>query len=74
MSTNPSEKLLSDIDVFLNETGVGPSYFGKAATGNSEMVKRLRSGGRVLLETEQRARDFMRQYRKDRASKAESAA
>jgi predicted transcriptional regulator len=64
MANNPSEKLLSDIDAFLDETGMGPSYFSKAASGNSELVKRLRGGGRFWPETEKKVRDFMRNHRK----------
>lgn len=51
--------LLTDIDAFLAQTGIGPSYFGKAACGNSELVERLRSGGRVWPETEAQVRAFM---------------
>lgn len=64
MATNPSEKLLSEIDDFLAETGMGPSYFSKTASGNSELVKRLRAGGRMWPETEKKVRDYMRGYRK----------
>lgn len=62
--------LLSDIEAFLSETGMGSSYFGKAAVGNSELVKRLREKGRVWPETEQAARDFIadRRKQKDAAS------
>ena len=51
--------LLSDIRSFLAETGMGPSYFGRKAAGNSELVKRLEDGGRVWPETEQKVRDFL---------------
>jgi hypothetical protein len=51
--------LLSDIEDFLAATGMGPSYFGKQAVGNSEIVARLRSGGRVWPETEAALRRFM---------------
>lgn len=54
--------LLADIDAFLRSSGMGESYFGKAAVGNSELVKRLRAGGRVWPETEDRLRDFMSSY------------
>ena len=62
MRTEP-QSLLSEIDAFLAETGMGASYFGKAATGNSELVARLRSGGRVWPETIERARSFMAERR-----------
>jgi len=51
--------LVADIDAFLRESGMGESYFGKRACGNSEVVKRLRDGGRVWPETEEKIRTFM---------------
>jgi hypothetical protein len=60
--------LIQDIDAFLRDTGMGASYFGKLATGNSELVARLRSGRRVWPETEQKVREFMRAQRKGRAA------
>lgn len=56
--------LLSEIEAFLSETGMGESYFGKCAVGNSELVQRLRDGGRVWPETEAKARSFMMMRRK----------
>jgi len=38
---------------------MGEAYFGKLAVGNSELVKRLRGGGRVWPETEGKARAYM---------------
>lgn len=58
-------ELLSEIDAFLTDTGMGASYFGKRATGNSEVVHRLRSGGRVWPETEKQLREFMAAQRGD---------
>lgn len=60
--------LLSDIEEFLGKTGMGPSYFGKLAVGNSEIVARLRSGGRVWPETEVAIRDFMDRRREEKAA------
>lgn len=51
--------LLSEIDAFLAETGMGESYFGKAAAGNSELVSRLRGGKRIWPETEAKVRSFI---------------
>lgn len=51
--------LLEEIEAFLSETGMGPSYFGKQAVRNSEIVGRLRAGGRVWPETEAQLRGFM---------------
>lgn len=51
--------LLEEIDTFIAETGMGEKYFGKKAVGNSEVVPRLRNGGRVWPETERAIRDFI---------------
>ena len=63
-------KLLAEIEAFLSETGMGPKYFGKASVGNSEVVNRLRKGGRVWPETEAGLVDFMarRSSQKDGAA------
>lgn len=61
--------ILDEIDAYLRETGMGASYFGKVATGNSELVARLRAGGRVWPETEAKVRDFIKaERRKARAA------
>jgi len=54
--------LLQEIDSFLAQTGMGPSYFGKLAARNSELVKRLRDGRRVWPETEREVREFISSY------------
>jgi hypothetical protein len=64
--------LISDIRKFLSETGMGPSYFGKAACGNSEVVGRLESGRTITLETAERIRAFMAE-RRTRPAPAEAA-
>jgi hypothetical protein len=63
-----SNSLIEEIDAFLAETGMGASYFGKQATGNSEIVKRLREGRRVWPETEKQVRDFIKAQRRMRAA------
>lgn len=57
------KSLLVEIDAFLAETGMGESYFGKAAVGNSELVARLRSNKRVWPETAARVRSFIKNRR-----------
>lgn len=54
-----ASSLLPEIEDFLARTGMGSSYMGKAAVGNSELVARLRAGGRVWPETEEEVRKFM---------------
>lgn len=51
--------LLQEIEAFLSDQEMGASYFGKVAVGNSELVPRLRRGGRVWPETEAKVRSFM---------------
>jgi len=58
--------ILPEIDAFLKETGMGQSYFGKKAVGNSEIVARLRRGRPIWPHTEQRLRVFMAIERKER--------
>lgn len=57
--THHHSQLLTEIEAFLSRTGMGASYFGKTAVGNSELVPRLRSGGRIWPETEMKVRAFM---------------
>ncbi len=68
---NANHLLLNEIEAFLAETGMGPSYFGKQAVRNSEIVSRLRNGGRTWPETETQLRAFMLAAR--RASKKRTA-
>lgn len=51
--------LLQEIEAFLTDQEMSASYFGKRAVGNSELVPRLRRGGRIWPETEAKARSFM---------------
>lgn len=64
--------LLSEIEAFLSQTGMGASYFGKMSAGNSELVARLKAGGRIWPETEVKVRAFIRSERKSRALPAPS--
>lgn len=52
-------QLISDIDAFLQETGMGEYRFGFEAVKNGRLVERLREGGRVWPETETQIRAFM---------------
>lgn len=67
------QDLLPDIEKFLSDTGLSAYRFGFLAVSNGRLVERLRGGGRVWPETEQAARDFMREYAKGRASKAKAS-
>jgi len=60
--TDTSHTLLAEIDAFLAATGMGESYFGKRAVGNSELVARLRRKRRVWPETAEKVRGFMQAH------------
>lgn len=59
--THEPPSLLADIDAFLEASQMGESYFGKAAASNSELVPRLRAGGRCWPETQEKVRAFIRE-------------
>ena len=58
------EPLISKVEAFLSETGMSPSYFGQRAVGNTRLVDRLRSSGRVWPDTEGKILAFMEARRK----------
>jgi len=60
--------LIAEIERFLADTGMGASYFGKRAIGNSELVARLRAGRRTWPETESKVRQFIESERRRRAA------
>lgn len=55
--------LLTEIDLFLEETGMGPTTFGVKAARNSHLVARLRRGRDIGMATGQKVRAFMTTYR-----------
>lgn len=65
-SAGMATTLISEIDAFLDETGMGAYRFGLKAANNGRLVERLRAGstprGKPVLvrpETERQVRDFM---------------
>ena len=53
------QPLVDRIDAFLASSGLAASYFGKRATGNSEVVARLKAGRSITGRTEQKLVAFM---------------
>jgi hypothetical protein len=68
MTLEIHKALVDEIDAFLEETKMGESYFGKVATGNSEVVARLRNDRTITGLTEKKLRDFMAARRKEEAA------
>lgn len=60
MAETPNQQLLGEIRHFLTKCPMGPSYFGKRAVGNSELVARLEAGKSVQLDTAAKVRAFMK--------------
>jgi hypothetical protein len=61
--SNQTTSLRDEIRLFLEETGMSSSYFGKRAAGNSELVSRLEMGRTVTLPTAERIRRFIAERR-----------
>lgn len=59
MIADMQKDLLIEIDAFLEAEGIGDHRFGFLAVGNGRLVDRLRSGGRVWPETEEKVRAFI---------------
>lgn len=67
------ETLLTDIERFLAETGMGAATFGGLAMGDRHLVRQLRNGRRLWPETEAKVRAFMASYPTDRAPEERAA-
>lgn len=67
MSAMEEADLLADIKLFLDRTGMGPTYFGKVAGNNSKIVANLERGGTVTLRTAEKLRQFIRENSREAA-------
>lgn len=56
------EQLLSEIEAFLERSGLSPSRFGFEALNDRGFMNRLRAGADVTLGTAERLRAFMSGY------------
>ncbi len=68
------EKLLQEIERFVERTGVPESRLGMEAVGNPSFVLRLRKGRRIWLDTAEKVRDYMKNYRPPKARPKRAAA
>lgn len=55
------KELLDEIEAYLAANPMGETYFGKVSCGNSELIRKLRTGRTITLETYQRVRAFLDQ-------------
>src|SRR2546422_4072727 len=58
-----AEQLLSEIADYCRRVGMAESTFGRRAVNDGKLVGRLRTGGRVTMETVERVRAFMSEHR-----------
>lgn len=68
MMKHGDNKLITEIDTFLSKTGMAATTFGRLSVNDGKFVNRLKEGGRCWPETEQKARDFIKQHPKPPAS------
>ena len=80
MPRNDTPFLLSEIEAFLEKTGMGETYFGKLAANDSALVARLRAGvtpkGKPVFvrpHVQAAVRKFMRAELRRKAPKLEQA-
>ena len=57
--------LLRQIEIFLRETGMAWTRFGRLATHDPRFVQDLRNGRSPRPETERRVSSFMRTFREN---------
>jgi hypothetical protein len=56
------QKLLADIEAFIEKAGLAASKFGVLTMNDPAFVGRLRSGGDVRTETAAKVRTFIREH------------
>lgn len=61
ISMSNHEKLIREIEEYVGRRGIAETTFGRLAAGDSYFVSRLRKGGSLLVRTEERVRDFMKE-------------
>lgn len=54
------QKLLNEVGRYLAKAGIAASTFGKLATKDARIIKRLQDGGQLYPSTAQRLRDYMK--------------
>ena len=57
-----AEQLLSEISDFCRLAGLAESTFGRVAINDGKLVSRLRNGGRITTDTQDKIRAFIRNY------------
>jgi hypothetical protein len=56
---DPQAKLLSEVEAFLQNRRMAETTFGRLAVNDGKFVARLRSGGNMTWNTENKVRAFI---------------
>jgi len=72
MSAN--KPLLREIEAFIRGAGIAESTFGLQAVNDGKFVRRLRNGGRIFQETEDRVRTYISDYKPPTRAKRKEVA
>ena len=64
--TRSTDKLLADIEQFIADHAMSPTAFGAASLNDRHLVRRLRAGASVTLDTADKIRAFMSEGKSSR--------
>ena len=60
------DEILSRIEKYIAETGMGPSYFSVVSTGSASTVTRMRAGSDISMNTAAKILTFLKKYPADK--------
>lgn len=72
LMTRSTDELLSEIESFIAANGMSATAFGELSMGDRHLLRRLRSGGSVTLDTADAIHLFMRAYQPIRSRRSRS--
>lgn len=61
--TRSTDQLLQEIEAYIERNAMSATAFGEASINDRHLVRRLREGGSVTLDTSDRLRAFMAENR-----------
>ena len=61
-----TQELLSELEAFLDKTGMRPTTFGLLSCNDAHAIRRLREGYGVTMRRADTMRQFMRDYRPEK--------
>ena len=64
-------QVISEVEVFLSETGMAPSTLGVEAFSDSKVIPRILKGGNPTLKTVERLLAYIEQHRANEGMRGE---